>query len=61
MVNNSTNINKMNYYHISLNTINSGPCLGQAQKYCGVKPVNGIPTFYCIIGSQTTIKMWTNT
>ena len=24
---------------------NPGPGLGQAQKCCGVKPVNGIPTF----------------
>jgi hypothetical protein len=22
---------------------NPSPCLGQAQKWCGIKPVNGIP------------------
>ena len=35
---------------------NAGPGLGQAQKYGGVKPVNGIPTLPSWYRSPTTIQ-----
>jgi hypothetical protein len=49
MVNNSTNItphlNSLNTkMTMKYNVVNPGPALGQAHKYGGVKPVNGIPT-----------------
>jgi hypothetical protein len=57
MVKNSTNINKTNNHispqiieHITNTTIydagNTGPGLGQANKYGRVKPVNGISTIH---------------
>jgi hypothetical protein len=62
MVNNSTNINKINSHLKSLNTkknetfADGNPCpgLGQEQKYVGVKSINGIPPslYYLIITNQ---------
>jgi hypothetical protein len=66
MVNNSTNINKINNHLSSLLTEhkknmtydvgNPDSGIGQAQKCGGVKPVNGIPTLpLLIIGSPLAI------
>jgi hypothetical protein len=65
MVINSININKKNnYFSSELNSLNTkitptydvgnpDPGLGQAHKYGGVKPFNGIPTFPS--GSPNTV------